>query len=147
MNNIFYLILGITVLFFLLLIIKGLFKKKNFCVICVSVSITWIIAFVLYKLNLFDNNLIIGILMGQSIYGIFYTIENKVKDELKLFRLPFLITLIILGYSLIIIPDDLIKSLILLGILWLIFIIIYFYRNNQNVNGFMKKIVECCKRW
>ena len=86
-------------------------------------------------------------LIGQSITGIYYAIEKKVKEELTLFRLPFLITLTIIGYALLAPKDYIIKNILLLLFLWVLYLFIYLYRNNKNINFIIKKIIECCKRW
>ncbi|MEK6886336.1 MAG: hypothetical protein AABW88_00740 [Nanoarchaeota archaeon] len=138
------------VLFFILLIIKEIFWKiikKDFCAICASVSLTWIGLLVLYWSNLFNNTVILALLIGESIVGTFYLVEAKVRKEFTLFRLPFLLTLIVIGYSLIEIPSDLRKIIIFIIILWMIFIFAHLYRNNGSISSFIKKIVECCRRW
>ncbi len=141
-----YILAGIIVLFFVFLIIKGFFKK-DFCAICAAVSITWLYLLVLYWFGAFENRVIIALLMGQSILGVYYIAEEKVKEELKIFRLPFLLTLITVGYSLLVLDNDIIKIVALLLVMWLIFILLYSYRNNKKMKSFVKKIVECCKRW
>ena len=149
MTDIFYILLGMIALFFIFLVTKGLFKslKENFCAICAAISLTWISLLVLDWIGIFENKVIIALLMGQSILGIYYILEGKVKEELKIFRLPFLLTLIVIGYSLLIISDDLVKDAVLLLLIWLIFILLYFYRNNRKMKHWITKIIECCKKW
>ncbi len=147
--GIFNILLIITGMFFLLLIIKELFKdntKKKICVICLAVSLTWVMLLILYFLNIFDNNVILALLMGETVLGVYYLAESKVKEELKIFRLPFLLTLTLAAYS-VIVYEDLIKSAILILLLWGFFTVIYVYRKNSSLNRFVKKIIECCKRW
>ena len=150
MAEIFSILSAITALFFVILLVKGVLKKtfkKDFCAICAAVSLTWISLLVLYWLKLFDNKVILALLMGESIVGIFYLVEAKVRKELTLFRLPFLLTLVVVGYSLIEVPNDLVKIIVSLIILWVIFTLAYFYRNNSKTSSLINKIVECCKRW
>lgn len=147
---IFNVLLVIAVLFFVMLLIKNIFKsyfKKEFCAICAAVSVTWLGLLVLYWLKLFDDPLILALLLGESTIGIFYLVEAKVRKELTIFRLPFLFTLILIGYSLISIPDDLTKAIVLVVVLWLLFAFAYVYRNNSRVSAIVEKIVKCCKRW
>ena len=148
MEGIFFILLSITVLFFLLLIVKSLIiKKKEFCAICFAVGITWATFLVLYWMNIFRNNVILGILIGETTLGIFYAIEKKVKKELTLFRLPFLLSIIFIAYTLIMTPQDLVKDIVFLAVIWVIFNMVYFYQNNKTLHAFFNKIVECCKRW
>jgi len=149
MAEIFLPIASITVLFFILLGFKELLKgkiKDEFCVICVATFLTWVALLVIYKLNLFNNQLIIALLIGESTLGIYYLADKKIP-KIRLFRLPLLLTLITVGYSLLIIPDDLIKVIVLLLALWIIFSFIYLSRTNKNLKGVVKKIIECCKNW
>jgi len=145
---VFNVILMITVLFFFLLLIKGIFKKtfkKEFCVICVAVSLTWITLLILSWLEIFNDKTIIALLMGMSILGIFYLVENKVKEGFKLFRLSFLLSLILIGY--LFLGYSIVKGFVFVLIIWILFLFIYVYRNNKNVNRFFNKLLECCKRW
>lgn len=147
MENITLILIGISVLFFLLLGIKTIFdkKKKKFCAICLSISLIWIFLLILYFLGKFQDMIILSLLIGGSIVGIFYLWENKVKKEKLVFRLPLLLTLIFIFYSLL---ERIIYSAILfLVILWIFFILIYLFKNHKGFNKFFKKIIECCKRW
>jgi len=149
MTTTFYVLINIIVLFFFLLIGMSIFNKskRKFCAICASVFLTWVFFLFLNWINLFNNKVIIALLIGQSITGIYYAIEKKVKEELTLFRLPFLITLTIIGYALLAPKDYIIKNILLLLFLWVLYLFIYLYRNNKNINFIIKKIIECCKRW
>lgn len=147
MENITLILIGISALFFILLLVKEIFnkRKKKFCAICTAVSLTWIILLVLYFLDIFNDKIILALLIGHTSLGIFYLVENKVKEKFKLFRLPFLLTLIILFYYLI--QGFIFESLLFIIILWVLFILIYSFKNNKGLNLFAKKIIECCKRW
>ncbi len=136
-------------LFFSILLIKQFFHKKlkdKICALCLSIIITWAGLLILYWTGRFENLLIIALLMGGSVLGIFYTVERNVKKDLTLFRLPFFLTLLSMGYFLLTF-ENFLNVLILLVILWSIFLIIYLYRRNKNLNLLVKKIVECCKKW
>ena len=148
MTSIFNILIIIIVLFFMLLIIKEFIykSKEKFCVICLSVTLTWLSLLFLYWFNLFQDKIILALLMGQTILGVFYLVEKKVNKEIKIFRLPFILTLITIGYLSLTLPNDITKTIILLFTIWLIFLILYFYRSNQNLKLFVKKIIECCRR-
>ena len=76
MTNLFFVIAAISALFVILLVIKSLAKLK-LCVICLSVSVTWLAMLVMYKLGYFENPALLALLMGQSITGIYYLFEKK----------------------------------------------------------------------
>jgi len=143
-------LLGITVLFFLILIIKNTLAKrfnKKICVICVSVFLTWLFLLILYYMNFYENTIILSILIGQSTLGIFYLFEKISRKEFTVFRLPFLLTLILIATSLIKIQEDLFYSIIFIMILWATFTLFYVYRKNKKINKFVNKIIECCRNW
>jgi|SRR3989344_2481392 len=149
-EEIYIILIGITILFFILLLVKEIFPKKiksKFCTICAAVSITWISLLILLKLGLYLNSTIISLLIGGTVVGIFYNVEGKVKENLKLFRLPFLLTLVFIGYLLINFDYYPIKEITFLLALWIFFILIFLYKNNKNISLVLNKIVDCCKKW
>ncbi len=146
---------SMIILFFLLLVTKQVTKKlinKDFCVLCATISLTWIFLLSLSWNGLFDNTILIALLMGSSIVGIYYLVERKVKKEMLLFRLPFFLTLIFIGY--LVLPSSSVTSLstlwktaLLLLALWVLFTISYIYRNSIHIQKKVQKLIECCKRW
>lgn len=145
------LLIGIIILFFILLFLKQLLKKE-FCVLCVTTSFSWLTLSILHWLNLFDNLLFIALLMGGTIVGVFYLVEQKVKEELTLFRLPFLLSLILLGYALLDLnsPNTSIHwppSILIIIVLWILFTLIYLYRKNATFKSTIQKMIGCCKKW
>lgn len=84
---IFYVIISIFVLFFIFALIKdSIYKltKMRICAICAAVSLTWIFLIILRLVGYEIDKLIIGILMGQSVVGIMYYIDKKLKNKLLL---------------------------------------------------------------
>src|SRR3989304_1135853 len=134
-------LIGITILFFLLLAMKTIFNIKKACAICLSVTLSWIILLILYFLNIFADKIIIAILMGHTSLGIFYILEKKVKKNFLLFRLPYLLTSISVIYF--ILEGLNINTLILLAVIWLFFALVYLFKFNKLT----KKLIECCKKW
>ena len=145
-------LIGITVLFFILLGIKQVLNKrlkKEFCVICLAVSLIWIFLLALLLIGYFNDKIIISILMGQSSLGLFYFLDSRIKrkekEQFKIFKLPLLLTFIFVIYS--ILGEFYFNSFYFLFVLWLIFFGIYLFKNNRRMNVFAKKLMECCKRW
>jgi len=145
MDTLTWIFMGIAILFFLILILKNIFNLKKICVICASVMLSWIILLTLYFLNIFPDKTIIALLMGQTSLGLFYIWEKKVKEKFTIFRLPLLLTLIFIIYTTL--ENFILSSLIFLLVLWVVFILIYFFRNSRNFNQFTTKLIECCKKW
>ena len=134
-------LIAISVLFFVLLAVKSIFNVNKMCVICLSVTLSWAVLLALYFLGIFVDKVIIAILMGHTSLGIFYILEKKVKKKFLLFRLPYLLTGILLIYSLL--NDFVINSLYFIFGVWVLFILIYLFKFNK----FATKLIECCKKW
>src|SRR3989344_8598074 len=141
MESIDWILTGIIALFFVLLIIKNIFNIKKFCSICLSITLTWLILLVLYFNGLFADKIIIAILMGHTSLGIYYILEKRVRKDLLIFRLPYLLTSISLIYF--ILDGFVISTLYVLFGLWLLFILIYLFKFNELA----KKLIECCRKW
>lgn len=137
--------IGIAILFILILILKNAFNLKKICVICLSVTLVWATLLILYFLNIFSDKTIIALLMGQTSLGLFYIWERKVKEKFTIFRLPLLLTLIFILYT--VLENFTLSSLSFLFILWAVFVLIYSFRNNQNFKETTNKLIECCKKW
>ena len=139
-------LLVIVALFMVLLITKSITKWK-FCVICVSVSATWIVLLVLYWLGMFNQPVIIAVLMGQTIVGLYYFLENKTIDALHVFRLPLLLTLTLAAFVALDVATDLVYGLSLLAILWIVLSLLYFYKQSPKTKIVVDRIIACCKDW
>ena len=145
MDTITLTLIGITLLFFLLLIIKNILSLKKTCVICLSVILAWISLLAFYYLNIFNDKTIIAILMGQTSLGLFYTWEKKTREKFKVFRLPLLLSFIFIIYS--VLESFSFNSLVFIMALWVFFFIVYLFRTKKTISSFFNKILECCKRW
>jgi hypothetical protein len=149
MESLLAILLAISAMFFVFLGVKEIVSKKsrgNFCAICLAVSFTWISLFLLYLAQIFNDVVIIAILMGQTSLGIFYVLEKNMKENQKMLRLPILLTLISASYMALQWTFSL-PGTLFLGGLWGVFLGIFAIRDNPNVSGFVKKLVECCRNW
>src|SRR3989338_1605741 len=133
MNSLLVISISIISIFFISLLIKSflpLKNQKNFCAICIAVSLTWLIFLIASWLNIFSNRIILAILMGQSSLAIFYILDKK--QALQFFKLPLLLTLIIIPYALIAPSQikELIPPLLLVAGLSIIFLLIFSLKSN-----------------
>jgi hypothetical protein len=143
----YFILIFIIGLFFILLGIKELFNKKlkeKFCVICASISLTWIVLLILNFMNLFQDKILLGILMGHTSLGVFYIFEKNASDRFKIFRLPLLLSFITIIYF-VLTGFEKISFFILIS-LWIIFGLIFLF-GDKNARGFVGKLVECCRGW
>lgn len=146
MINIYHAFLIITTLFFVLLFLKSV-TKKDFCVICLSFSLTWVYLLFLLYTKAFSDALLLGIFMGQTSIGIYYVLERKLNKRFHIFRLPFLLSLTLLIYTVLNYSSTVLSATKFTLAIWAIFILIFVYRKNPKARKLVKKIIECCKRW
>jgi cbb3-type cytochrome oxidase subunit 1 len=85
-------LLVITAISLFLLLLKSKLQVR-ICAICLAVSLTWAGLLAAYHMGWFGNGLLLGLLMGQSITGIYYLLEKHASEPLLLFRLPLLLSL------------------------------------------------------
>jgi hypothetical protein len=90
-------IAGMVAAFAVLLALKRL-SGLRFCVLCVTVGATWLALLALHWAGTYENRVLLALLMGQTITGLHYLVEGRVREELLVFRLPFVLTLVALFY-------------------------------------------------
>ena len=146
MNPLTLVFISITGLFLAMLLVKKI-TGWNYCSICASVSITWLGLLVAYWFGYFEEPLIIGVLMGQSAVGLYYLVEQNVKKELLVFRLPFLLTEALLVFWVFYPPLQLLSAVFFVGLLWAMFFVVHVLRSKPQVSVLVKKLIECCKNW
>lgn len=134
---------AIVVLFVLSLLVKKLVGIK-FCVLCVSVSLTWIGIFILVKLNRFQDITLLALLLGESVTGLYYFTQRRVPKELRIFSLPFFLTLTTLAYFLVNPLTSILLILAFLFGLWVVAWIIFSYRNDPGKRPFAQNVMDCC---
>lgn len=146
MSDLALVLLSITGWFGLLLVVKQIFPRLKVCAICLAVSITWFGLLILLWLDVFSNQLLIALLMGQSSLGLYYLLEKRAPKRFLVFRLPVLASLIVIIYALLAqtLPID---AIVIVTSIWLMISLLYVYRTNVNVRNKAKALIECCSDW
>ena len=144
-TNITWVFLAIATLFYAGLIIKPLLKMK-FCTICLAVSLTWLSLLILRQLGLFENDLILAMLLGQSVVGGYYLWERRAKTNALIFRLPVLLTLTFGAWTLLRLDLDP-TLMVIVTIVWIIHGLLHYYRAHDGVKTYVDKIIACCSKW
>ncbi len=145
----YFVLIFIIGLFFVLLGIKEFFNKKlkeKFCVVCASISLTWIFLLILNFMNLFKDKILLGVLMGHTSLGVFYIFESHTNQRAKILRLPLLLSFISIIYF-ILTGFEKISFFILIG-LWVVFGLIFIFSDVKGkTRKFVNKLIECCRNW
>lgn len=135
-------LLLITALFVVGLLARNLLIRQ-LCAICFGISASWLVLLTLYKLSRFDNPLLLALLMGQSITGIFYLLRRRLAESLRAFTLPFFLSLTVLAYWLV---GGRVAVLPVFGFLLLVWIVAYvlFTTSSDKGNKVAQAVITCC---
>jgi len=134
---------AMALLFAGLLLLKPSFALK-ICIICVTISLSWLTLLALYTAGLFRDPVLIALLMGQSIVGLYYLIEKRVPKQLLVFRLPFLLTLTLVAYSVLSWRSSLLPVYWFVFGLWILARLILAYYNDPGHPSLAKQLIDCC---
>ncbi len=136
---------GLTALFFIFLGLKN-WKGWSFCAICAASTLTWIILAGLHVLDMFDSLALIVLMAGMTLHGLYQVWEEKSSRKHLVFRLPILLMGIIVLYQVFVwqIYSELIGLLLLV---WMFFLILYLYRENDKFETYVEDVIECCRDW
>lgn len=146
MNSLTIIVLAISILFVVFLIVKEALRRQ-LCVLCASIAATWIVALVLFWKGLFQDRFLLGLLMGQSITGAYYLVDRwKGNTAAGIFRLPFVLTLIVLFASLVN-GREVSGAAAVAGVMWSLMLLIFALRKNEGVKRVAERIIQCCKNW
>jgi len=143
--NLLKVFLAITALYILLVLFKSRVRKP-LCALCLAVGLTWAGLLTAYRLGWFGDGVLLALIMGQSVTGIYYLLEKYAPRPWLLFRLPLLLTLTYLFYGAVTLQAGLGTALFLVG-LWLCGLVLYVHRTSPRIREVTRKIVECCGNW
>jgi hypothetical protein len=132
-----------TLAFAVLLATKRLLPFK-LCLICATISASWLTLLALTKLGVFHDPLLVALLMGQSIVGIYYLLERHAPTPLLVFRWPFLLTLTLIAYSALNWRSSLLPVYWFVLALWILGRIILSYRADPARPSLAKRLIDCC---
>lgn len=134
---------AIVSIFALVLGVKR-FSTRNLCALCLSVSLTWAGLLILNKVEMFENTVLLALLMGQSVTGIFYLLKERVPKVLRIFTLPFFLSLTAVSYVLIT-NDYIIWTFALLTAVWIGAWVIFASRDDPGAQPLATVVMDCCE--
>lgn len=137
-------LLAITFIFLLILCLKKILSIKA-CALCGGIALTWIILFFLYKTGYFRDVVLLSLLMGQSVTGIYYAVDKRVIPALRIFTLPFFLTLTVIFYVSIAGVKSILPTLLVLLALWVAALIVFTYRNDPGKKSIANAVINCCE--
>ena len=139
------LVFAAVVVIFALVLGARRFAKRDLCALCLSVSLTWIGLLGLHRMGMFENTVLLALLMGQSVTGIFYMLKDRLPKVLRIFTLPFFLTLTAIAYILIT-EDYIMWTFGLLTAVWVGSWFIFASREDPGTQPLAKVVMECCEK-
>ena len=137
-------LLAITGIFIASLGLKKVFSLK-FCALCASIFTTWTGLLFLYHLGRFHDAVLLSLFMGQSITGLYYALEKRVPSVLRIFALPFFLTLTTMFYLVIVGFSSIFPPLLILFGLWIVAYIVFSYRRDPGKKLITDAVMNCCE--
>jgi hypothetical protein len=137
----------------LLLVITGLFVlalgvkqalSLMICVLFTSILLTWTGLLVLYRTGRFHDTVLLSLLMGQSVTGLFYFVQKRITPSLRVFSLPFFLTLTTAFYAAITATRTVLPPLLVLLGLWVAAYVVFAYRNDPGKKHLTDAVMNCC---
>lgn len=134
----------ITFIFLVIIGIKKVLTIKA-CALCGSILLTWVGLLFLYRTDYFQDSVLLGLLMGQSVTGIYYAVRERVMPALRIFTLPFFLTLTMVFYTAIVGTKSILPSLVVLLVLWICAYVVFAYRNDPGKKSLSDAVMNCCE--
>lgn len=140
-----FVLIGIIILFSVFVALRSIPFFKV-CALCGAVSVSWIVLLFLFYLGYEIDPVLIGILMGGSIVGFMYLLEQKLPERYQIFKLPFLLSLISVAYFLLV-KNVVLSTVVICVAVWILSATLYIGIETKSLRSLGKKIIECCKNW
>lgn len=145
MITVFHALVGLIILFFIFLGLKN-WTGWKFCSICAASTTTWVVLSGLYIFNLFDSLLLIVLMAGMTLHGLYQLWEQNSSRKYLFFRLPVLLTGITVLYQVFVWQINFEIISLVVGV-WISFLIFFFYRENDRFEAYIQNVIECCREW
>ncbi|MEP7204828.1 MAG: hypothetical protein ABI716_01385 [Candidatus Saccharibacteria bacterium] len=139
-----FILLAITGIFLVTMCVNK-FVSFKLCALCASIFLTWVGLLLMYKIGYFNDATLLGLLMGQSITGIYYAVSRRVAPVLRIFTLPFILTLTFGAYLLIVGMSSILPPLFTLLAVWVLAYVVFAYRNDPGKKTIVDAVINCCE--
>ena len=141
-------ILATTAIFLTVLFARSLGSGRlKFCAVCVTVSLTWLFLLTARLLGYAVNPILIGVLMGESVVGLYYLIEKKAPVAWQIFRWPYIITMTVMVYLIVGVRSGAWQAILLLILMWIIWGSVFALRKFPSIKKITQRLIACCRDW
>lgn len=139
-------VLATTAIFLLALAVHSSGRLK-FCAVCVTIGITWLSLLIARLLGYPVNPILIGVLMGECVVGLYHLIEKRAPPSWQIFRWPYMITLTVAVYLVVGVRSGAWASLALLALIWIVWGGAYALRQYPSIKKITERLIACCRDW
>lgn len=137
----------ITTAFFLAALAVHSFGRLKFCAVCVAISVTWLALLAARLMGYTVNPVLIGVLVGESIVGLYQMMEKRVPAGWQIFRWPYIITATVVAYLILGVRSGGRLAVVLLGLMWIGWGAILVMRHNPFIKKIAGRLIACCRDW
>lgn len=142
------LILSTTAIFLAAVYVRSLgLGRLRFCAVCVTVSLTWLSLLVARLLGYAVNQTLMGILMGESVIGLYYLIEKRAPVAWQIFRWPYIITMTVVVCLVAGVRSGAGLAVVLLIAMWTIWGAAFAWREYPFIKKITQQLIACCRDW
>lgn len=138
-------VLAVAVAFYLGLMLKKYLPILG-CALCVAVAATWFVLWLISQNGVVVNPLLLALMIGESVVGTYYLAEKRASQDWQIFRLPFFLSLMLVGLMLASATPTVGAALIVAG-LWAIHALLFYYRKSPRLQTKVRAIIDCCSGW
>jgi hypothetical protein len=142
----YWLLLLLVALFLLAMLLRTVFP--GLCAICFAVFGTWLVGMLLHvsgQTSMHIDPHMLALLMGGSAVGFMYYLAGALPERYHLFKFPYLLTAFSVLYFILQAHAD-IRVLLLLGVIWAGFGLVFLTRH-QHGRRLFHKLIACCRDW
>jgi len=141
-------ILATTAIFLTALFAHSLGSGRlKFCVVCVTVGLTWLSLLVARLLGYTVDPILIGVLMGESVIGLYQLIEKMAPVVWQIFRWPYIITMTVIVYLVVGVRSGAWLAILLLILLWVVWGSVFALREFPSIKKITERLISCCRDW
>jgi len=138
------LVFALISLLFIVGLIYNQRSKKALCAICASIALTWLLLLILYKTDAYQDTVLLSLLMGQSITGLYYLGVRRLPKSLRIFTLPFFLSLTAIFY-LLITAKLVLGAFAFAAAWWLVAWLIFVWRDDPGKKRLSNAVINCCE--
>lgn len=139
-------IIATTAIFLMALFVHS-FGHLKFCAVCVTIGLTWLSLLIARLLGYPINPILIGVLMGECVVGLYHLIEKRAPVAWQIFRWPYIITMTVIVYLIVGVRSGAKVAIALLVLLWAIWWAAFALRQYPSVKKITEKLIACCRDW